>query len=197
MSILRVDQRNLQTIVKMMVKSIKQGEVMVCPTDTVYGLIADATNEKSVKKLLKIKKRNAQKPIPIFVKDLKTAKKFALINKNKEKFLKKVWPGKVTVVLKRKKIKTSLYGIAKKTIGLRIPDYKLLNVLLKKLNFPLAETSANIFGKPASNNIKEVISQFKNQKFQSDLIVDAGNLKPGKPSIVLDLTIWPPKILRL
>jgi len=203
MSILKADQRNLQTIVKIMVKSIKQGEVMVCPTDTVYGLIADATNGKAVKKLLKIKKRNTQKPIPIFVKDLKTAKKLALINKNQEKFLKKVWPGKVTVVLKREKIKTSLYGIAKKTIGLRIPDYKLLNVLLKKLNYPLAETSANISGKPASNNIKEIINQFKNQPptifggGQPDLIVDAGNLKPDKPSIVLDLTIWPPKILRL
>jgi len=196
MSILKVDQRNLQTIVKIMVKSIKQGEVMVCPTDTVYGLIADATNEKAVKKLLKIKKRNTQKPIPIFVKDLKTAKKFALIDKNQEKFLKKVWPGKVTVVLNREGKLPKVLFRNKKTIGLRIPDYKIINQLLLIINRPLTGTSANISGQPPSTKIKEVISQFKNQKFQPDLIVDAGNLKPGKPSIVLGLIIWPPKILR-
>ena len=179
-----------------MVKSIKQGEVMVCPADTVYGLLADATNKKAVKKLLKIKKRNTQKPIPIFVKDLKTAKKLALINKNQEKFLKKVWPGKVTVVLKRKGKLPGVLFRNKKTIGLRIPDYKIINQLLLIINRPLTGTSANISGQPPSTKIKEVISQFKNQKFQPDLIIDAGNLQKSKPSIVLDLTTQPPKILR-
>ena len=179
-----------------MVKSIKQGEVVVCPTDTVYGLIADATNEKAVKKLLKIKKRNTQKPIPIFVKDIKIAKKFALINKNQEKFLKKVWSGKVTVVLKRKGKLPRILFRNKKTIGLRIPDYKIINQLLLIINRPLTGTSANISGQPPSTKIKEVISQFKNQKFQPDLIIDAGNLPKSKPSIVLDLTTSPTKILR-
>lgn len=179
-----------------MVKSIKQGEVVVCPTDTVYGLLADATNEKAVKKLLKIKKRRTQKPIPIFVKDLKTAKRLAQINKNQEKFLRKVWPGKVTIVLKRKNKLPKILFAERKTIGLRIPDYKIINQLLFIINHPLTGTSANISGKSPSTKIKEVISQFKNQKFQPDLIIDAGNLKPGKPSTVLDLTILPPKILR-
>jgi len=203
MSILKVNQRNLKTIVKITVKSIKQGEVVVCPTDTVYGLLADATNEKAIKKLLKIKKRRTQKPIPIFVKDLKTAKRLAQINKNQEKFLRKVWPGKVTTVLKRKNKLPKILFAERKTIGLRIPKYKLVQDLFKKLNCPLTRTSANISGKPASNNIKEIINQFKNQPptknggGQPDLIIDAGNLPKSKPSIVLDLTIWPPKILRL
>lgn len=197
MLILKVDQRNLKTIVKIMVKSIKQGEVVVCPTDTIYGLLADATNEKAVKKLLKIKKRNTQKPIPIFVKDLKTAKRLAQINKNQEKFLRKVWPGKVTTVLKRKNKLPKILFAERKTIGLRIPDYKIINQLLFIINRPLTGTSANISGKPPSTKIKEVISQFKNQKFQPDLIIDVGNLPKSKPSIVFDLTIWPPKILRL
>ena len=196
MLILKVDQRNLKTTVTIMIESIEQGEVVVCPTDTVYGLIADATNEKAVKKLLKIKKRNTQKPIPIFVKDIKIAKKFALINKNQEKFLKKVWPGKVTVVLKRKGKLPRILFRNKKTIGLRIPDYKIINQLLLIINRPLTGTSANISGQPPSTKIKEVISQFKNQKFQPDLIIDAGNLPKSKPSIVLDLTTSPTKILR-
>ncbi|GAI00957.1 unnamed protein product [marine sediment metagenome] len=197
MLILKVDQRNLKTIVKITVKSIKQGEVVVCPTDTIYGLLADATNEKAIKKLLKIKKRRTQKPIPIFVKDLKVAKRLAQINKNQEKFLRKVWPGKVTTVLKRKNKLPKILFAERKTIGLRIPDYKIINQLLFIINRPLTGTSANISGKPPSTKIKEVISQFKNQKFQPDLIIDVGNLPKSKPSIVFDLTIWPPKILRL
>ena len=202
MSILKVNQRNLKTIVKITVKSIKQGKVVVCPTDTVYGLLADATNEKAIKKLLKIKKRRTQKPIPVFVNDLKTAKRLAQINKNQEKFLRKVWPGKVTTVLKRKNKLPKILFTGKKTIGLRIPKYKLVQDLFKKLNCPLTGTSANISGKPASNNIKEIINQFKNQPSaknsggQLDLIINAGNLPKSKPSTVLDLTIWPPKILR-
>jgi L-threonylcarbamoyladenylate synthase len=172
---------------KKAVKAIKEGKVLVCPTDTVYGLICAANNKKAVDRLFKIKKRSRNKPIPIFVKDIKMAKRFAYINRNQEDFLKKIWPGKVTAVLKSKK--------KIKTIGIRIPDYRFILSLIKK-SFPLAESSANISGKPASTKIKEVIKQFKNQKYQPDLVIDAGNLLPSKPSTVIDLTIWPPKILR-
>jgi L-threonylcarbamoyladenylate synthase len=176
--------KNLNTVVEIM----KEGKVVVCPTDTVYGLIADATDKKAIKKLFKIKKRKTSKPVPLFVKDLKEAKKIAQINKSKEQFLKKVWPGKITVVLKRKKTKKKLYGIDKRTIALRIPEYRLVNNLLRKVGFPLTGTSANISGKPATAKIRKVVEQFKNKKFQPDLIVDAGNLKASKPSMVIDLT---------
>jgi len=195
MKILKISKKNLKKLVKIAKNSIKKGEVLVCPTDTVYGLICDATNKKAVKKLFKIKKRLKEKAIPIFVKDIKMAKNLAKIDKKQEKFLKKVWPGKVTLVLKRKRGQ-KIYGVDKKTIGLRIPKYKLVNVLLKKLNRPLTGTSANISGKPPSTKIKEVMRQFKNQKIQPDLILDAGNLKPSKPSTVIDLTKKKPKILR-
>ncbi len=176
------------------IKAIKEGKVIVYPTDTVYGLIADATNKKAVNKIFKIKKRPKDKPIPIFVKDLKQAKKLAKIDKEQENFLEKVWPGKVTVILKRKKIK--VYGVEERKIALRIPKYKLLLNLIKHVNRPLTATSANISGKPATTKIKEVINQFKKKKYQPDLIIDAGNLKQSRPSIVIDLTVWPPKILR-
>ena len=88
-----------------------------------------------------------------------------------------------------------LFG-SKKTIGLRIPNYKLINILLKELNKPLTGTSANISGKPASTKIKEVLKQFENKKHQPDLIIDAGNLPKSLPSTIIDLTKQPPKILR-
>ena len=169
---------------------------MIFPTDTVYGFLADATDKKAVDKIFEIKKRFKNEAIPIFIKDLKMAKKLAKINKKQEKFLKSGWPGKVTAVLERKKIKKNIYGIDKKTIALRIPKYGLLIGLVGQPNRPLTGTSANISGQPASTKIKEVIKQFQNKRPQPDLIVDAGNLKPSKPSRVVDLTKEKIKILR-
>jgi L-threonylcarbamoyladenylate synthase len=177
------------------VEYIKEGRVLVLPTDTVYGLTADATNKKAVEKIVKIKERVEKKPLSKFIKDIKEAKKFAIINKRQERFLKRVWPGKVTVVLKKKKGKR-IYDVGKRTIGFRIPDYKLINTLLKKIDRPLIGTSANISGKPASTKIKEIIRQFRNKKYQPDLIIDAGNLAKSRPSKVIDITGKKIKILR-
>ena len=198
---LKVSPKNLDEILKKAMKVIRQGGVIVCPTDTVYGLIADAKNKKAVKKIFKIKKRKEEKPIPIFVRDLKMAKSLVLINKFQEKLLKKVWPGKVTVLLKAKKLTKKIFPksiiSSENKIGLRIPNYKFLNILLEKLNFPLTGTSANISGKPPSTKIKEVLNQFfltKTGGRLPDLILDAGNLKFSRPSTVVDLTNL--KILR-
>ena len=196
MKILKINKKNFKKVVKTILRLIKEGKVVVCPTDTVYGLICDAVNKKAVAKVFKIKKRESKKPLPIFVKDLKMANKFAKINKRQKTFLKSVWPGRVTAVLERKKTKIKLYGIAKKTIALRIPKYELLLSLAKQLNRPLTGTSANISGKPASTKIQEVVSQFNGQRYQPDLIIDADNLKPSKPSTVIDLTDKKLKILR-
>ncbi len=193
---LKVHQKNFKKTVKIVIESIKQGKVIICPTDTIYGLICDATNKKAVEKNFKIKKRSIKKPIPVFVKDIKMAKKIAKIDKKQEKFLKLVWPGKVTVILERKKTKIKLYGVEKKTIALRIPDFKLINFLLEELNKPLVGTSANISGKPSSGIFGKVLQQFKESKHQPDLIVNAGRLSE-KASMVIDLTILPPKILRI
>jgi len=195
MQILKINQKNFKEIVKIVVKSIKEGKVVIFPTDTVYIPVADATNKKTVEKIFLIKKRSPKKPIPIFVKDIKMAKKIAKIDKKQEKFLKIVWPGRVTAVLRRKRSEIKLYGVAKDTIALRIPNFKLVNLLLKELNRPLVGTSANVSGKPASGNLEKVLNQFKERKYQPDLIIDAGPLL-GKPSKVIDLTVSPPKILR-
>jgi len=195
MEVLKVNQKNFKKEIIKAIESIKKGEVIVCPTDTVYGLIADATNEKAVEKIFKIKRRPKGKPIPIFVRDLRMAKMLVEIDKEREKILKKIWPGKVTVVVKKRE-KIEVFGVAKKTIALRIPNYKLVNILLSKLKRPLTGTSANISRKPASTKIGEVTSPFKNQKFLPDLVLNGGNLKKSLPSTIIDLTKKKPKILR-
>ena len=180
--------KNSKQIIKKTLEFLKKGKVIVFPTDTVYGLITDAGNKEATDKLYKIKKRPKNKPIPVFVSDIEMAKGIAEINSKQEKFLKTVWPGATTCVL------TVKGGGG--TIGIRIPNYELVLNLVKQLGRPLAETSANISGKPASVKINEVLAQFKGQEGQFDLVIDGGDLPPSKPSKVLDLRFSPPKILR-
>jgi len=181
--------------IKEIVTALKNGAVLVLPTDTVYGLVCDATNKKAVKKIFDIKKRNKLKPLPVFMKDIKMAKKYSFMGKEQEKFLKDNWPGAVTVVLKRKKGLSPLV-YKNDTIALRQPNYKLIIEITKIFKKPLAQTSANISNFPATTKIREVLGQFKNQKNQPDLIIDAGNLKKNKPSVIIDLTKDNIKILR-
>jgi L-threonylcarbamoyladenylate synthase len=178
------------------IKVIEENGVIVFPTDTVYGLVCDATNQKAIQKLFQIKKRDLKKPIPVFVKDIEMAKQIAMVDEKQESFLKKIWPGKVTVIL-RAKIDFPEGVLGKdKTIGLRIPDYAPLNALFNKINKPLSGTSANLAGEPSSLDINDIITQFKNEKFQPDLVIDAGMLELSKPSTVIDLTGKKLKILR-
>ncbi|MDD5606383.1 MAG: L-threonylcarbamoyladenylate synthase [Candidatus Pacebacteria bacterium] len=163
------------------IKILKRKGVIVFPTDTVYGLLADYSFEEAVNKVYKIKKRD-KKPLPIFVKDIKMAEQLALINKKQKAFLEKIWPGKITVILNRKN--------SSETIALRMPDYPLLNQLLKKYNKPLTGTSANISGKGSLTKIKEVRKQIK----QADLIVDVGDLPDSFPSTIISLINY--KIIR-
>jgi len=195
MKILKVSPKKINLALKIAAKLIKQNKVLIFPTDTVYGLVGNAASWGAVGKLLKIKKRPKDKSLPVFIKNIKEAKKLAKIGKEQEKFLRKHWPGKVTVVLDRNK-KVKIFGVARETIALRIPDYRLLNLLLEKTELPIIGTSANVSGKPDSTKIKQIIKQFKNQKYQPDLIIDVGNLKKSKTSTVVDFTGAKIKILR-
>src|SRR3989338_11375193 len=122
------------------VSVLKSGGVVICPTDTVYGFLADASNKKAVEKIYKIKKRPKSKPLSVFVKDIKMAKEIAIIDEKQEKRLKKYWPGKYTFILKRKytlnstAVEFRVYGVKKDTIALRIPKCRFLNDILKKVN---------------------------------------------------------------
>lgn len=197
MKIVKINSKNFDKIVKIAAETIKNGEIIICPTDTVYGLLADASNEKAVKKVFKIKKRSFDKPSPVFIKDLKMARKLAEISKEQEKILNKFWPGQMTAILFAKSDIYCRVGLVlSKKIGLRIPDYELIKYLLEKINKPLTGTSANISGEPIPTEIKEIINQFKNQKNKPDLIIDAGSLAETQPSTVVDLTEKKPKILR-
>jgi L-threonylcarbamoyladenylate synthase len=169
------------------IESLNDGDVIICPTDTVYGFLALAANEKAIEKIYKIKKRPRSKPLPVFVKDFKTAQDLAEISKEQEVVLNKYWPGKYTFVLNKKNNKG--------TIALRIPKYKFLNDLLKKINKPLVQTSVNVSGRPAIVGIKEIMEVF-GSKPGVNLIIDAGNLQKSNQSTIIDLSKEDAKIIR-
>jgi len=175
-----------------------RGQTVVCPTDTVYGLLADATNEKAVERIFEVKKRDKKKPLPIFVKDMEMARKYAVIDEDMAGFLHEIWPGKITVALPVKagsNLARLVYG-ENKTVALRIPNSKLVSELLNNLGKPLVGTSANISGKPSSVKIDEIYRQFEDQELRPDLVLNAGNLSESNPSTIIDFSENKPKIIR-
>src|SRR3989344_6315117 len=195
MKVLRLTSDDFEKILKEAVRSLKKGNVLACPTDTVYGFVADATNASAVRKIFRIKGREKGKSIPIFVKDITMARTLAKISKVQEKFIGKVWQGKVTVVLESKNKLPKELGTAK-TIGLRQPKYKFLNLLLEAYGKPLTGTSANLSSTPSLSDSKEIIAQFQNRKHKPDTVLDAGVLPKSKPSKVIDITEAKHKVIR-
>ena len=190
MQILKIAEPEL---VAKAVHALEQGKVIVCPTDTVYGLLADATNERAVKRVFELKKRERTKPFSVFVKDIEMAKKLARVGQGQEMFLQEVWPGRVTVVLQSKQVLPKVFEQNGK-IGLRVPDYPLVNEILNAFGKPLTGTSANISGMSPCTDSIDVQRQF--QAKQPDIIIDAGALPLAKPSQVVDITGKEKRILR-
>lgn len=193
---LKLDPQNpLPEEVTRVVSVLNSGGVVVLPTETVYTLAADATNENAVKKVFEIKGRDYKKPIHVVVSSLEQAEKYVEIDKNARLLAQKFLPGPLTLVLPKKPVKTpELLTSGLPTLGIRIPDLPLNVIVAKKLGRPYTTTSANISGGPNPYSIEEVLSQIPEKRI--DLLVDIGPLPHLLPSTLLDTTQSPPKILR-
>lgn len=196
MRITKLSKDNFRKTAKQAIDSINKGEVIVCPTDTVYGLLCDAANKEAVERVFKIKKRDESKKFPIFLKDIEAVKEIAFLDEKQERILKNQWPGKVTFILNGKDKRISFLFASDQTIALRIPRHRLVNKILEKIGRPLVGTSANISGKPAPTKIREVIDSFEDEENQPDLIINDGNLPENSPSKIIDITKNKIKILR-
>ncbi len=185
MRILKINLDNPEKeIIKETVEALKNGEIVIYPTDTIYGLGANALNENSVKKIFKIKGRNFNKPISIIVRDIKMAKKVAEFDEKTEKIFNKLLPGPVTLILFKKNILPDILTAGTNKIGIRIPDCKFTKILMENLDFPITTTSANLSGEPNSSI-----------KCGPSLFLNCGALN-GQPSTIIDLTSPESKIIR-
>lgn len=199
MRIVRVDlNKDYSDAIAEAVAVLESGGVIICPTDTVYGIGCNALDEKAVRRIFEIKNRPLSKPLPIIVRNIKWAKELAYISKRQEKLLQKVWPGRVTVVLAKREATPDIFTSGHRTISIRVPGHLLTDQLLKIFGYPIALTSANIFGEEPTQDINEIIEIFSGRLTrQPDLVLDAGILSKSEPSTILDLTADKPKILRV
>lgn len=171
-------------------RNIENNNVIGLPTETVYGLAANAYSNKSIKKIFKLKKRPAFNPLIIHFKNLENLKKDVICNNYFIKLYNALCPGPITFILnKNPKSKISKIAIVgKKTVAVRVPGHKVARNLLKILDVPLAAPSANISSKLSPTCAKDVVDEFgKKVKF----ILDGGRSKIGLESTIVDLTNKP------
>ena len=172
-----------------------QGGLVVIPTETVYGLAADALDKYAVARIFEVKGRPQNKALVIFVSDLATAKKLAPFNRLAIRLAGKFWPGALTLVLPRYQ-GCPLPGIITaglNSLAIRIPRNPVALALLKTAHRPLAVTSANRSGESNPVTAQEAARTLSDQV---DLILDGGRCEIGAESTVLDVRGETPVILR-
>lgn len=172
---------------------IKSGGLVIYPTETVYGLGADACSGEAVAKVFVAKGRPIESPISIAVSSLEMARKFTHLTSKAEAVFKKFLPGPLTLVLRVKPKISKLLTAGTGNVGVRVPDHPVALKLIDLVGGPITSTSANTSGRPAPSTVKEALDQLGRH---IDLALDAGKSKLGMPSTVVDLTVEPFKILR-
>jgi L-threonylcarbamoyladenylate synthase len=180
--------------VKRAAELLRAGEAVALPTETVYGLAANALDAKAVAKVFRIKGRPSRNPIIVHVAGNEMAKRCA---KNwpglADKLSKSFWPGPLTIVLPRAETIPDNVTAGGETVGIRWPSHPFIQAVIRECGFPLAAPSANLSNKISPTNAGHVSVQLAGK---ISLIVDGGQSQVGIESTVLDLTVSPPKILR-
>ncbi|PIP67557.1 MAG: threonylcarbamoyl-AMP synthase [Candidatus Omnitrophica bacterium CG_4_9_14_0_2_um_filter_42_8] len=164
---------------------LKNGGLVVFPTETVYGIAANALNKDTLKRLYEIKKRPQDKPFSVHIADFGSLRQLEIsLSKDAERIARRFWPGPLTLVALNNK---------KEKIGLRMPDNIIAFLLIKKAGVPVVAPSANLSGSKPPVSIEEVLSGMDGHV---DMILDGGRARIGIESTVMDVTEKPFKILR-
>ena len=181
--------------IKKSIQLLKKNECIGIPTETVYGLAANAYSSEAVLKIYKLKKRPRSNPLIVHYLDIKLLNDDCYLNKRFMKLYKLFCPGPITFILKKKKnsIISNFVTNNKKTLAVRFPQHPITRLILKNINFPLAAPSANV-----STSISPVTKQDVLEEFGSKIkyVIDGGTTKVGLESTIIDVT-GRPKILRV
>ena len=183
-----------QAAVEEAARLLRSGEVVGLPTETVYGLAANALEPRAVARIFEIKGRPAHNPIIVHVASLDMARSCAsewppLANKLAAAF----WPGPLTIVLSRAKEIPGIVTAGGRTVGIRWPSHPFIQGVIQACGFPLAAPSANLSNQISPTNAEHVRKQLGEKV---PLIVDGGQCQVGIESTVIDLTVSPPRVLR-
>ncbi|ADZ08838.1 Sua5/YciO/YrdC/YwlC family protein [Methanobacterium lacus] len=193
MKILKINNKNPDPDTITQAKEyLKQGKIVVYPTDTVYGIAANAYNESAVSKVFDTKKRLKTKAVSLCLAEIEAINDVAFMDNKTEILVEQLFPGPFTVIMRKKEQISPLLTGGTNKIGIRIPDNKLSRDLASE--FPITSTSANISGLNVPETPKEVVEQLGDSV---DLVLDAGVCKYGYHSTVVDMTGDKPIILRM
>jgi L-threonylcarbamoyladenylate synthase len=169
-------------------------DVVALPTETVYGLAANALDEEAVSRIFEIKGRPAHNPIIVHIASLEMARRcVSLWPPIAENLARAFWPGPLTLVLPRSKNIPDLVTAGGPTVGVRWPSHPFIQAVIRECGFPLAAPSANLSNQLSPTNAAHVQKSLGNK---IPLIVDGGQSQVGIESTVLDLTAIPPRLLR-
>lgn len=160
---------------------LKDGKLAIIPTDTIYGLIADATKEDAIKKVYEAKKREKKKPLIILVSSISMLKEYVSeISILENSLIQEFWPGPLTIIFKKKNLSDTLTG-GRKEIAVRLPNNHDLLKLIEKLNHPIIATSANLSGEKAITNISLLKSEIREKV---SYIYDVGTMNEVASTLI-------------
>jgi L-threonylcarbamoyladenylate synthase len=174
------------------------GKVLVLPTDTIYGFSCLATDRDAIKKIFKLKQREAHKPLITLVSSMAMAKRYAYLSKLEAEILNKLWAGNVaptTVILRAKNNLPAEIISESGGLSCRLPKSDFLIKIIKKVNAPIISTSLNLSGQQPLIDVSELDYSFPG-KNKPDLIINTGRAKRRKPSRLVDLRGGSLKIIR-
>ena len=174
---------------------IKSG-VIVCPTDTGYAFSANALDTRAIAQVFRLKGRSFTNPIHMAVSSIEDAETYVQVNEAARHLAKRFLPGALTLVLKRRENVPPLLVAGLNTVGIRVPDNRVIMNLVAKCERPLTTTSANISGQPTPYAVEEILEQMKENTKGISLILDQGPIIKRELSTIVDLTANPPQLIR-
>ena len=193
--ILKINPKNPQSSkIRQAAKIIKSGGLVAFPTETVYGLGANALDAKSVKKIFVAKGRPSDNPLIIHIADMADLGMLAdHIPSVAYDLMDEFWPGPLTLVLKKSKIVPKIITGGLDTVAIRMPENKIAHALIRESGVPIAAPSANVAGKPSPTTPGHVADDLSDR---IGMIIDGGKTKIGIESTVIDLSRRTPMLLR-
>ena len=193
--VIRADpSRNLQTAIKRAVEPLLAGGVVAYPTESFYGLAVDATNENAIKRLFWVKRRRTTSPVLILIPCVEVLGQYvSRIPPVTYQLIEAFWPGGLTLVFEAVSEVSPLLTAGTGKIGIRLSSHPVATALTQAIGVPISGTSANISGKSACRKAEEVLHSLGERV---DLILDGGETTGKLGSTVLDVTVYPPRILR-
>jgi L-threonylcarbamoyladenylate synthase len=190
-----------QDVIEKAAKALTDGHLVAFPTETVYGLGADATNEKAVSRIYSVKGRPTDHPLIVHISSINLLGKWAIdIQEYAIKLARDFWPGPLTLILKRSELAKDFITGGQSNVGLRVPSQPIALALLaefeKNGGLGIAAPSANRFGAVSPTSASDVSEELQTYLNMEDLILDGGQCSIGLESTIIDCTGPLPKILR-